>query len=66
MSEQGQANINQEIQALETMIQQVDSEILNIEATIECEVLKRVTIRFLQAPRQRAESKIRLLRENQN
>ena len=57
MSGQGQTNISQEIQALETMIQQLDSEIMNIEATIECETLKRITIRFLQVLRQRAETK---------
>ena len=46
MSGQGQTNISQEIQALETMIQQLDSEIMNIEATIECETLKRITIKL--------------------
>ena len=66
MSGQEQTNISQEMQAYETMIQQLDSEIMNIEATIECETLKRITIRFLQVLRQRAETKIRLLRENQN
>ena len=66
MSGQGQTNISQEIQALETMIQQLDYEIMNFEATIECETLKRITIRFLQVLRQRAETKIRLSREDQN
>ena len=66
MSGRGQTNINQEIQALETMIQQLDSEMMNIEATIECETLKRITMRFLQVLKDRAETKIRLLRENQN
>ena len=66
MSGQGQSNIGQEIHALETMIQQLDSEITNIEATIECETLKRITMRFQQVLRQRTETKIRLLRENQN
>ena len=66
MSGQGQTNISQEIQALETMIQQLDSEMMNIEATIECETPKRITIRFLQVLKERAETKIRLLRENQS
>ena len=66
MSEQGQTNIGQEIQALDTMIQQLDSEMRNIEASIECETLKRITLRFLQVLKDRAETKIRLLRENQS
>ena len=66
MSGQGQNNRSQEIQALETMIQQLDSEMMNIEATIECETLKRITMRFLQVLKDRAETKIRLLRESQN
>ena len=66
MSEQGQTNISQEIQALDTMIQQLDSEMRNIEASIEFETLKRITLRFLQVLKDRAETKIRLLRENQN
>ena len=66
MSGQEQTNISQEIQALETMIQQLDSEMMNIEATIECETLKRITMRFLQVLKDRAETKIRLLRESQN
>ena len=66
MSEQGQTNISQEIQALDTMIQQLDSEMRNIEASIECETLKRITLRFLQVLKDRAETKIRLLRENQS
>ena len=66
MSGRGQTNISQEIEALETMIHQLDSEMRNIEATIECETLKRITMRFLQFLKDRAETKIRLLRENQN
>ena len=66
MSGRGQTNISQEIQALETMMQQLDSEMMNIEATIECETLKRITMRFLQVLKDRAETKIRLLRESQN
>ena len=66
MSGRDQTNISQEIQALETMMQQLDSEMVNIEATIECETLKRITMRFLQVLKDRAETKIRLLRESQN
>ena len=46
----GQEQINQstdqEIQNLETIIQQLESEIINVETTIECQTLKRVTINF--------------------
>ena len=66
MSGRDQTNINQEIQALETMLQQLDSEMMSIEANIECETLKRITMRFLQVLKDRAETKIRLLRESQS
>ena len=66
MSGRDQININQEIQALETMLQQLDSEMRSIEANIECETLKRITMRFLQVLKDRAETKIRLLRESQS
>ena len=66
MSGQGQTNIVQEIEALEGMIQQLNSEMRNVEATIQCEALKRITMRFLQVLKDRAETKIRLLRENQS
>ena len=48
MSGQEQINqsTNQEIQNLETIIQQLESEIMNVETTIECQTLKRVTINF--------------------
>ena len=66
MSGRHQTNISQEIQALETMLQQLDSEMMSIEANIECETLKRITMRFLQVLKDRAETKIRLLRESQS
>ena len=66
MSGRDQTNISQEIQALETMMQQLDSEMMSIEANIECETLKRITMRFLQVLKDRAETKIRLLRESQS
>ena len=66
MSGRDQININQEIQALETMLQQLDSEMMSIEANIECETLKRITMRFLQVLKDRAETKLRLLRESQS
>ena len=68
MSEQGQINqsTDQEIQNLETIIQQLESEIRNVEITIECQTLKRVTINFLQILKSRANAKIQALRENQS
>ena len=68
MSGQEQVNqsTNQEIQNLETIIQQLESEIINVETTIECQTLKRVTINFLQILKTRANAKIQALRQNQN
>ena len=67
MSGQEQINqsTNQEIQNLETIIQQLESEIRNVETTIECQTLKRVTINFLQILKTRANAKIQVLRQNQ-
>ena len=66
----GQEQINQstdqEIQNLETIIQQLESEIRNVENTIVCQKLKRVTIHFLQILKSRANAKIQALRENQS
>ena len=68
MSGQEQINqsTNQEIQNLETIIQQLESEIINVETTIECQTLKRVTINFLQILKTRVNAKIQNLRQNQN
>ena len=68
MSGQEQTNLSphQEIQSLENIIQELDSEIRNIETTIECQTLKRVTINFLQILKSRANAKIQALRQNQN
>ena len=68
MSGQEQINqsTNQEIQNLETIIQQLESEMINVETTIECQTLKRVTINFLQILKTRANAKIQALRQNQN
>ena len=68
MSGQEQINqsTNQEIQNLETIIQQLESEMINVETTIECQTLKRVTINFLQILKSRANAKIQALRQNQN
>ena len=64
----GQEQINQstdqEIQNLETIIQQLESEIINVETTIECQTLKRVTINFLQILKARANAKIQALKFN--
>ena len=66
----GQEQINQstdqEIQNLETIIQQLESEMINVETTIECQTLKKVTINFLQILKTRANAKIQALRQNQN
>ena len=66
----GQEQINQstdqEIQNLQTIIQQLESEIRNVETTIEWQTLKRVTINFLQILKTRANAKIQVLRQNQN
>ena len=66
----GQEQINQstdqEIQNLETIIQQLESEMRNVETTIECQTLRRVTINFLQILKSMANAKIQTLRENQN
>ena len=66
----GQEQINQstyqEIQNLETIIQQLESEIRNVENTIECQVLKTVTINFSQILKSRANAKIQALRQRQN
>ena len=66
----GQEQINQstdqEIQNLETIIQQLESEMINVETTIECQTLKRVTINFLQILKTRANAKIQALRQNKN
>ena len=68
MSGQGQINqsTDQEIQHLDTIIQQLESEIRNVETTIECQTLKRVTINFLQILKSRANAKIQALRQRQN
>ena len=68
MSGQEQINqsTNQEIQNLETIIQQLESEIINVETTIECQTLKRLTINFLQILKTRANAKIQALRQNKN
>ena len=68
MSEQEQINqsTDQEIQNLETIIQQLESEIRNVEITIECQTLKRVTIIFLKILISRANAKTQALRENQS
>ena len=66
----GQEQINQstdqEIQNLETIIQKLESEMINVETTIVCQTLKRVTINFLQILKSRANAKIQALRENQS
>ena len=64
--EQIDQNTDLEIQNLETIIQQLESEIRNVEIIIECQILKRVTINFLQILKSRANARIKALRQNQN
>ena len=67
-SNQGHTSQNQDhdIEQLENIIQQLRVEIDNINANIRCRHLAHVTIRFLNILIQRAEEKIRILRQNQN
>ena len=67
-SNQGQTSQNpdQDIEQLENIIQQLKVEIDNINANIRCRHLAHITIRFLNILIQRAEEKIRILRQNQN
>ena len=68
MSNQGQISqdLNQSIEHLEHIIQQLKAEIDNINSNIRCPQLAHITIRFLNILIERAEEKIRTLRQNQN
>ena len=68
MSNQGQISqdLNQNIEHLEHIIQQLKAEIDNINSNIRCPQLAHITIRFLNILIERAEEKIRTLRQNQN
>ena len=55
--EQINQNTDQEIKNFETIIQQLESEIINVENKIEWQTLKRVTINFLQILKSRADAK---------
>ena len=68
MSNQGQISqdLNQDIQQLENIIQQLKAEIDNINANIRCPQLAHITTRFLNILIERAEEKLRILRQNQN
>ena len=59
-------NLDHDIEQLENIIQQLRVEIDNINANIRCRHLAHITIRFLNILIQRAEEKIRILRQNQN
>ena len=68
MSNQGQISqdLNQSIEHLEHIIQQLKAEIDNINSNIRCPQLAHITIRFLNILIERAEEKIRTLRQSQN
>ena len=68
MSNQGQISqdLNQSIEHLEHIIQQLKAEIDNINSNIRCPQLAHITVRFLNILIERAEEKIRTLRQNQN
>ena len=68
MSNQGQISqdVNQNIIQLEHIIQQLKAEIDNINSNIRCPQLAHITIRFLNVLIERAEEKLRILRQNQN
>ena len=67
-SNQGQTSQNpdHDIEQLENIIQQLRVEIDNINANIRCRHLAHITIWFLNILIERAEGKIRILRQNQN
>ena len=68
MSNQGQISqdVNQNIIQLEHIIQQLKDEIDNINSNIRCPQLAHITIRFLNVLIERAEEKLRVLRQSQN
>ena len=68
MSNQGQISqdVNQNIIQLEHIIQQLKDEIDNINSNIRCPQLAHITIRFLNVLIERAEEKLRVLRQRQN
>ena len=67
-SNQGQIsqNLDHDIEQLEVIIQQLRAEIDNINANIRCRHLAHITTRFLNILIERAEEKLRILRQNQN
>ena len=67
MSTQGQRSqdLDHDIEQLENIIQQLRAEIDNINANIRCRHLAHTT-RFLNILIERAEEKLRILKQNQN
>ena len=59
-------NPDNDIEQLENIIQQLRVEIDNINANVRCRHLAHITTRFLNILIERAEEKIRILRQNQN
>ena len=68
MSNQGQISQdeNHNIIQLEHIIQQLRAEIDNINSNIRCPQLAHITIRFFIVLINRAEEKLRVLRQSQN
>ena len=64
--EQISQSLDHDIEQLENIIQQFRFEIDNINANVRCRHLAHITTRFLNILIERAEEKIRILRQNQN
>ena len=67
-SNQGQIsqNLDHDIEQPDNITHQLRAEIDNINANIRCRHLAHITTRFLNILIERAEEKIRILRQNQN
>ena len=67
-SNQGQIsqNLDHDIEQSENIIQHLSAEIDNINANIRCRHLAYITTRFLNILIERAEEKLRTLRQNHN
>ena len=68
MSNQGQISqdLNQNVEQLELIIQQLKAEIDNINSNIRCPQLTHITTPFLNILIERAEEKLRIMRQNQH
>lgn len=68
ISGQGQTDLTLEkdISKLEAIVEQLESEVTNVASNAFYQLLSRVTIDFLQITNSLAETKIQILRPNQN